>query len=481
MKPWIINIIIVTVVFLIAFFVSPNISEPLIKLIIFASTVWVYIDSKKIGIEKYKRTSFVFSTSSLGMAFSVLILWIFTFPMYISWRRKALNGEIPLKENQEQPQSKTEKVANIIGVTIAYLFGVLLFLFFVVPFVLGIFMGGDEPVDDSDMQLSIINIPEEENAFYDLIKIDDVINMENLPDGVRSSYDYLYGDKWNEDEVSILLDDNVEALEYYDSAAKKDKFQSTASDHPDKITYDMQIISLNPWIEISRLSGIKAIQLAKEGKGDEAMEEAFKSVIIGDAIERSQANEITYLVGMAVKRNGFDFIQKVMSISNISVDTLKRYQEDLKKYDMSDNVSFLKVQYLVVKSNILTVLPDYVDGFLDGSWDSPIFAVFSVTPKTKYNIKPNSTVSYHLNAMREIIFNFEKPCDDIDFIALDNIIEFDSYFDYIKLYYSENSIGKILYASPETFLYNLKEKRCAHQDNLDELRNEIDTMISMAY
>ena len=65
---------------------------------------------------------------------------------------------------------------------------------------------------------------------------------------------------------------------------------------------------------MSRLSGVKAIWLAKNGQDQEALNEAFKSIIVGNAIENSQSLLITHLVGISIKDNGLDILQKVISI-----------------------------------------------------------------------------------------------------------------------------------------------------------------------
>lgn len=97
MKPWQINILMIVGVILVAVFLPSGIVRPILTLVVFGSAIWAYIDSKKLGIEKYKRTALTLSASSLGTAFVVWILWPIAFPMYISWRSRAMNGKIALK------------------------------------------------------------------------------------------------------------------------------------------------------------------------------------------------------------------------------------------------------------------------------------------------------------------------------------------------------------------------------------------------
>jgi hypothetical protein len=98
MKPWQINILMLGGVIVVAIFLPTEIVKPLLGIMVFGSAIWAYIDSKKLGIEKYKKIALTPSTRSYGVFFIVWILWAIAFPMYISWRYRAINGRIPLKE-----------------------------------------------------------------------------------------------------------------------------------------------------------------------------------------------------------------------------------------------------------------------------------------------------------------------------------------------------------------------------------------------
>jgi len=97
MKPWQINILMIVGVILVAVFLPTGIAKPILLVLVFGSAIWTYVDSKKLGIEKYKKTALSLSSSPFGTAFVVWILWIIAFPMYISWRYRVMNGKIPLK------------------------------------------------------------------------------------------------------------------------------------------------------------------------------------------------------------------------------------------------------------------------------------------------------------------------------------------------------------------------------------------------
>ena len=378
--------------------------------------------------------------------------------------------EIPAEENVKKQKSIFKRVLKAVGIFFAVVFVILIIFIFVVPRLLSVFWGEDiAPVNDSDMQLEVINIPEAENGFYDLVKIKDVINTENIPEGVNMINDYLNSDEWDSNETAILINDNKLSFKYFDAAAQKGKFQSPAMDDPDKISMESPITAMSQWREMARLSGVKTIWLAKQGKSDDALREAFKPIIIGDAMERSQGSLITYLTGIAMKDAGFDILQKVISISKPNSTILEKYQDELKKYNMSNNTAQFKIEYLTTK-NVMSVI---ASGKINFSEEKQL-------PINHFYFKPNLTVSYSYDFYRDIISEFQKPCSDIKTIQPKEMPKYDSILGKIKLYFTENAIGKMLYSVAAVSLNNIKTKKCDNQAKLESLRNEISAAIEAA-
>lgn len=97
MKPWLINVIAILAVLIIGFFVPYG---RYINFAIFiASAIWAYTDAKKIQYDKYKMIGFVPGGGPVGVALIVLFFWIIGFPIYVSYRKKIIDGKIPLKDS----------------------------------------------------------------------------------------------------------------------------------------------------------------------------------------------------------------------------------------------------------------------------------------------------------------------------------------------------------------------------------------------
>ncbi|MDD3085146.1 MAG: hypothetical protein PHU32_04650 [Candidatus ainarchaeum sp.] len=341
---------------------------------------------------------------------------------------------------------------------------ILVIIVFVIPLFLSIVKGKDiSPVDDSNLQLQTVNLSKEENAFYDLNKLYDtekhqeLISLKNIPKGKQLVSDYLNSDEWNQEVVTQLLSDNEYVLQYFTDAAAKGVFQLPEADRQSKISSDMPVTPLNTWREASRLSGVKAIWLAKNGQNKEALDEAFKSIIIGNAIENSQSLLITHLVGIAIKDTGLDVLQKVISIIPQEHLLLAEYKLKLENYRAKGNSTPFITEYLVAKQ----------------AWDNieqggnNRFGMFSkILMKNKFYYKKNITHSYYFDFYNKLAIEAEKDCSEVKKIqGLTMPLEKNNL---IKMYFTENLVGKYYVEIPELALNNVLEKKCATENKLKE-------------
>src|SRR5680860_229955 len=337
----------------------------------------------------------------------------------------------------------------------------ILVIIIIIPLFLSIFKGNDiQPVDDSSLQLQIINIPEEENAFYDLDKIRNLIDTKNVPEGKELVSDYLESDQWDQEIVAQLLADNEEALQNFTFAAAKGVFQLPDADNPSRISSDMPVTAMNDWREVSRLSGVKAISLAKNGQDKEALDEAFKSIIIGNSIENSQSLPITNLVGIEIKNSGLDVLQKVISIIIKDSFVLSEYQSKLENYQAKGNSTPFSTEYLVCKQ----------------SWDNfgqdnntELGAGMKILIKNKFYFKKNLATSYCFDFFNKLAIESEKDCSEVKKVQGSTIPLEEG--NLIKMYFTENLVGKHFmgfYTQNEIGYNNVLEQKCATENKLNE-------------
>lgn len=97
MRPWLINTFIIIGVLIIIGAAPLDVAREILGVIVFVTSVWAAMDANKLDVKKY-QTSGLQSFSSPTVTFiACFLLWIFVFPLYISFRRKLKDGKIPLK------------------------------------------------------------------------------------------------------------------------------------------------------------------------------------------------------------------------------------------------------------------------------------------------------------------------------------------------------------------------------------------------
>jgi hypothetical protein len=356
--------------------------------------------------------------------------------------------------------------SQIISGFLKFLVVAILFLAIIViiiPLSLSIVKGRDIlPVDDSKLQLQTINIPYEENAFYDLdydyeITRENLIDTKNIPQGKQLVSDYLESDEWNQGAIKLLLADNEEALQDFSAAADKGKFQLPYTDAPSKISRDIPVTPLSGWREMSRLSGVKAIWLAKNGQDLEALDEAFKSIIVGNAIENSQSLLITHLVGISIKDNGLDILQKVISIIPKNSLVLLEYKSKLENYQAKGNSAPFSIEYIVWKQGL--------DEFLQTN-NTDLGIVTKILMKNKFYFKRNLTTSYLFDFYNQLAIEASKDCSEVKKVQ-NSVLPLEEN-NVVKMYFTENLVGKRFVEIFDIALNNILEKKCATENKLKE-------------
>lgn len=189
----------------------------------------------------------------------------------------------------------------------------LVVFFFAFPYVASIFSKDIAPIDDSDLQLSKVNISDSENAYFDLIKLEGNVD-ENVGDK-KLSQDIVDNKIWDQEYVDELLKKNKLALTYFDDAAKKLYYQDPVAADPKNYGPTMVLPSMNTYRQIARISAIKAENLSKNGQYQDSLDEVFKIIGVGDKIQKSQGTLIHFLTGLAVEniglRNGSKYNRKI--------------------------------------------------------------------------------------------------------------------------------------------------------------------------
>lgn len=365
---------------------------------------------------------------------------------------------------------KIKKALLIIAGIILVPVILVIFLPFILPPALSIFSRDIKPINDSDLQLKNVEIPDEENAHFDLMKLEGNI-VEKIGDKSLIA-EHAGGEIWNQEYVDELLNGNKKALNFFDEAVEKPKFQDPTFSSPEAFSYDAQIKSLSYIRRIAQISSIKSANLLKQEKDQEALEEAFKILEIGQKIQNSQGTLIHYLVAIAVKDIGFKRIQGIIESTKLSPAILIEYSK--KFNDFKENPDWIKngfkgeylsqvkaIDYITSTTSIKSIIGSDNTEWLD-----------TLSERVKNNsfyFKPNKTKALFADYARAQIENADKPCDlttDVQTEIEKRMmpIRHDNQFLYFlsiyKLYFTENVVGKILHNVMAVSLSGVQNRSC---------------------
>lgn len=362
---------------------------------------------------------------------------------------QTVSAEQNINESEFKPKKKRRWLKIIVWIISSII--LLVVLFFSFPYVLSQFWGKDgPPPDDKDLLLSTVNVPKEENGFFDLSKLSKItyadgeikqaqVNID-VPSGINEM-EYKKSYDWEISAVNDLLNKNNEALRIYSEASLKPLFQYDLTADPVNIGVDNPVLDLNTWRQIARISSIKAIYLMRLGNDEAAFNEAMKSIIIGYNIEKSKNLPlIVYLVGISMKQAGLETLQVLISYS-ASSSVLTNYQNKILGYNSVDNTDPYRYEYMVQKAANALIKHGLTGGI-------------EKLANNNFYFKPNKTIELSGEIFRQLIDRFGKTCADNSSIAIKK--QEVSW----KIYFIENAAGKLLATLAIPALDVVRDKKC---------------------
>lgn len=315
---------------------------------------------------------------------------------------------------------------------------ILIVLVILFPFILNLFTSDIDPIDDSDLSLQVITISDEENSYYDLIKIEDVLYQ---PEERREEIiDMTEGRAWDEKLAEEIIFKNKEAFELFSLATKKSKYQNPNLAIPENINLYTEFTAMSSWRIMSEYSSIRALYLSRQGKDKEAIEEALNSLYIGQKIQDSQVSLLEYLVAISIKERGLETVQKIIASADLDNIELKKYVSELKQFYENEN------GFIAVSKGEYNVGSLSIDALVNGDFD--VFK-YSTEEQNKdmakklnnnYYFRPNKTKALFASYARKKIKNANQFCNNIENVEIKRLAP----TSYLEMYISENLVGKVL-------------------------------------
>ena len=366
---------------------------------------------------------------------------------------------------QTPVQSKKRRFRKFIKVfliVLGILIGLILLINFL-PYIFGLVTKDIAQPNVDDLKLKTINISQGDNAYYDLLEFGNFPASEPAviiyePGKLETLTNHINGKEWDEKFVEEIVLKNIEAFAVFDRAAKKPKYQDPGTDSPEKIGPNTVLASLDSSRRIARVDAIRALYLFKQGKESEGIDEAIKIIDLGQKIQDSQITLIQYLVGVAIKSVGLDVLTTMVEKTTLPSDKLIFYIKEIDRFknNKSGLITAFKSEYANAEKSVDITLAD-TQGLGESLLSGENIPLNPLNRKgDNFYFRPNETKQLFADWARTQIALVDKPCS----IIKDGEDEKLSSPSIIKLYFTENAVGKLLSNIVAVSLNSVAYKRC---------------------
>ena len=208
-------------------------------------------------------------------------------------------------------------------------------------------------ISDSDLTSFKITLPpEEQNAYYSLIKISEQI-YEPTGEANKEYMDFLRGKSWDQAKADTILSANENALAEMRKATTFSYYQcrSTAED----VSSTAKFCPLSSLRASARIAGLSALSKANQNDFHGAIEDALLSVRIGQMLmDEPSTILIDYLMGDATKHIGFKTLQIILATRDVPSKVLLPRTAEIEKYLENENglKNAFRNEYISSKNSI---------------------------------------------------------------------------------------------------------------------------------
>lgn len=314
--------------------------------------------------------------------------------------------------------------------------------------------------NDTDLQLRVLRVPEEKNAFFDLKKAGAILNLSE--EETERLAEYASGVSWDDEAARAMLAKNDLTLAFVDSAAQKELFQTPEHIDPSRarLISDIDLTSLS---SLARLQILRARLAEKEGDDEEALAIAMRIVRLGYLIEMSRNSETEYAFGGNIREEGLVAIRDLLPSLSVPAETLDLTAKELSSYaDTSVGLMrTLNEEYVIKQRGLKELSPDIFERNTANGTPMLIFKdVRSAYQNlSSFHYKPNKTHRLLAESYRNAMLQVRSECGNATFTApeLEPISSSPFY-----LLLTENSVGKIFLGSAVTRAEKKHAAVCDH-------------------
>ena len=362
---------------------------------------------------------------------------------------------------------KRHRVLKSLVIIVSVIF-VIVFILVTIPAVLGLINKDLPAVNDADLVLSKLNIPNEQNGFFQVVEVASTTFAMMDPTDAGKVRDIVDGRIWDSDAAARVLANNQNALNALVEGAQKPYFQAPNTMDPETYGYTAILTYLNTTRLAGQYYALDALYLAHSGREQEAFDTALAGVAVGSKLVSSQGSLIHHFVGLSVEQMDLNAIRLIIASSSTSTVILKQIAERLKGYvdDGSGLQKTLRFDYHGMKNTINQLAhgdADAADEF------GGLVKATQEIDRTSFFFHPNQTIQDAADYKRKIIEIARLGCGPSQEKG-EKIAEQDRYLvaykqsatNPLSLYLKPNAIGRLLNSIIFVSLSSAVEKHCKY-------------------
>jgi len=277
----------------------------------------------------------------------------------------------------------------------------------------------EPPPDDSDLQVPLLEIPDEENGLTYFTEAarqaweprdgySEVCAKTGEPQTQQEWYEaMLYGDSgWDDKVADGVLARNAGIFELVEKglACSQCRFRPWASEGNLWETYlgGERLLGI---LSVARIYSLRTRYLAKGGQAEQAMAETKALVEFGCRIQNAHGSLVHVLVGTMAKEMGLEQLRKCIPRATLAPEQMRALAEELARYHV-DGEAFadsLRLDYQITAKMLEEANRSGLRVHRTG-WGSPVH-----DPPAALYLKVNETKRMYADIIRVQIENLDKP------------------------------------------------------------------------
>jgi hypothetical protein len=263
--------------------------------------------------------------------------------------------------------------------------------------------------NDTDMQLQVLRVPNENNAYFKFAEANDAVYY---PSPANDADNLVSNTNWNDALASDVLNKNQKALSAFEVGVALPIYQVPELQNPANFGANVVLKSMSSLRNLAKINSIYALSLLKQGKENEAFWQSLKTIKIGQMMQDGQGSLISYLIGAATKEIGLNNFRILIKNSHLSSPELLSYEKELDKYKESRIAlqNTLKAEYIMTMNSKKETESAFSgektqnSDELSKAFGKPI----AYASRSNFYYKPNESQIYFLENFRKMVDNAGK-------------------------------------------------------------------------